>query len=389
MKKLAIITTHPIQYNAPLFQLLTARGKVAIKVFYTWERAQNQVFDPGFQKIVSWDLPLLDGYDYSFVKTKNTKRNKKSFWSLKNPSLIQDIEKWGANVVLVFGWNFYSHLQALVYFKGKIPVYFRGDSTLLNQSTIGKRMLRKTFLSWVYRHVDLAFYVGEQNKQYYLTHKLKESQLLLAPHAIDVDRFKGDSEKDYLSKAKEKLRSLNIVIPEGAIVFLFAGKFEPVKNPALLLKAFSTMKGEEAHLIMVGNGLLEQELKSNYLGKKNIHFIDFQNQLEMPVVYRMADVFVLPSLSETWGLAVNEAMACKRPVLVSDKVGCAVDLVKEGVNGLIFKHDSLEDLKQKLMIFNNKQTCVKMGEESFRIIQDYSFERICEVVESEIGKIAG
>ena len=66
----------------------------------------------------------------------------------------------------------------------------------------------------------------------------------------------------------------------------------------------------------------------------------------MPIVYRLGDVFVLPSKGpiETWGLSVNEAMACSRAIIVSDRCGCGVDLVKEGINGYIFKRKSVKDL---------------------------------------------
>jgi hypothetical protein len=74
-------------------------------------------------------------------------------------------------------------------FQGKVPVLFRGDSTLLNEQPGVRKKVRRIFLRWVYKHIDHALYVGTNNKQYFLTHGLKEHQLHYVPHAIDNERF--------------------------------------------------------------------------------------------------------------------------------------------------------------------------------------------------------
>jgi hypothetical protein len=97
MKKLAIITTHPIQYNAPLFSLLNKRGKIRIKVFYTWGHAvlENK-FDPGFGKNISWDIPLLEGYDHVFEKNISPDPGSHHYKGIDNPELTGHIKEWKA-----------------------------------------------------------------------------------------------------------------------------------------------------------------------------------------------------------------------------------------------------------------------------------------------------
>jgi len=109
-----------------------------------------------------------------------------------------------------------------------------------------------------------------------------------------------------------------------AKVFLFAGKLETKKQPIELAEAFASLPSR-AHLIYVGSGMLEDELKKRFDSNPNIHFVGFQNQSKMPIWYRVADVFCLPSRGpgETWGLAVNEALACGCYAIVSNRVGCA------------------------------------------------------------------
>ena len=167
-KRVAIITTHPIQYNAPLFELLTQRGVIEIKVFYTWGKSvlENK-FDPGFGKIINWDIDLLKGYNYAFIHNVSTKPGSHHFNGIDNPTLIKEIETWTADAILVYGWSFKSHLKCLRYFKGKLPVFFRGDSTLLDKRYTFKSLLRSIFLNWVYSHVEIAFYVGLSNFDYF------------------------------------------------------------------------------------------------------------------------------------------------------------------------------------------------------------------------------
>lgn len=383
VNKLAIITTHPIQYYAPIFRLLNSDYEIEIKVFYTWSQSKEGIkYDPGFGKKIEWDIPLLDGYDFTFVKNTSAKPGSHHFFGIKNPTLIPEIESWKPDAVLVIGWSFVSHLQCIRYFHKKIPVLFRGDSTLLDEGPGIKTMLRRLFLKWVYSHVDVAFYVGTNNKVYFLKHGLKNEQLVFAPHAVDNGRFGENA-------AYKKMEALawrsKLGIAASDLVFLFAGKLEPKKNPAILIESFSEIKNEKIKLVLLGDGILKEQLKSLSKNDERISFVEFQNQQEMPVVYRMADVFVLPSKGpgETWGLAVNEAMACGRAILVSDKVGCAADLVADGKNGYIFRSNDIASLKEKInKLVSNKNGLAEMGKASAALINEWNFEAIASAVKN-------
>ena len=234
-QKLAIITTHPIQYNAPLFALLAKRDQIVIKVFYTWgDSVLQKKYDPGFNRNIEWDIPLLEGYDYTFVNNVSKMPGSHSYKGIINPTLNKEIEAWGATTLLVYGWAFKSHLKCLQYFKGKIPIFFRGDSTLQDETNVLKKTFKKIFLHWVYRHINLALYVGEQNKKYFLHYGLKNNQLVRAPHAIDNTRFVENREANTNWRNK-------LYINYNAIVFLYAGKLESKKNPNLLLTAFKKL----------------------------------------------------------------------------------------------------------------------------------------------------
>ena len=385
MKRLAIVSTHPIQYNAPLFQLLATSSVISIKVFYTWgESVLSGKFDPGFGKNIDWDIPLLQGYDYSFVKNVSPRPGSHSYKGINNPSLVSEIENWGASAVLVYGWSFKSHLHCLRYFYKKIPVFFRGDSTLIDPQPLLKRIFRFVFLRWVYSHIDTALYVGTNNKNYFERYGVAEDKLVFAPHAVDNDRFFDNAIKKYEEQAIQWRKELSI--PQTATVFLFAGKLEEKKDPLLLLNAFDNINNDKnCFLVIAGNGHLEGEVRSKASGNSNIKCIGFQNQSVMPVLYRVADCVVLCSKgpNETWGLAVNEAMACARPVIVSNKCGCAIDLVRDGVNGYVFNSGDKEDLKNKMEFFiAEKIKGNDMKAKAVAGIQPWNFSEICKKVEA-------
>jgi glycosyltransferase involved in cell wall biosynthesis len=384
VKRLAIISTHPIQYNAPLFRLLAGRKKIGLKVFYTWSQSQDgNIFDPGFGIEKKWDIPLLEGYDHCFVPNVAARPGSHHFNGIRNPSLTETVSAYEPDAILVYGWSFHSHLKAIRHFKGKVPVYFRGDSTLIDESPGWsiKKILRRNFLKWVYRHIDYAFYAGAHNKAYFLKHGVSPGRLIFLPHAIDNNRFSGGSER------AQQFRQLSGV-PEEAICVLFAGKLEQKKDPSILLENFSDQDTVNAFLVFVGNGVMEDALKKKAAAKSSVRFLGFCNQADMPAVYAMADLFVLPSIgpSETWGLAVNEAMAASKAILVSDKCGCAPDLVIPGINGNIFSAGDKTDLKNKLAeLLSDKHRLGKMGEKSYSIIRDWSFEKCASIIENELA----
>lgn len=383
MKKLAIVTTHPIQYNAPWFKLLNTNGQVTIKVFYTWGQLKsNQKFDPGFDKAVEWDIPLLEGYDFTFVTNISTDSGSHHRKGIINPSLNNEIEEWRPDAILIFGWNFDSHLRCMKYFHKKIPIFFRGDSTLLDEKFGIKSLIRRLFLKWVYTHIDFAFFVGTNNKKYFIKHGLKDTQLIYAPHAIDNDRF-SEPNNVYTKQANDLKNKLGIKADD--VVLLFAGKLEQKKNPFFLIELLKKNINPRLKILFVGHGKLELALKDAASNDKRINFIDFKNQLYMPVIYRVANILILPSTGpgETWGLSLNEAMACGKAIAASDKTGGAIDLIHEGENGILFNltdTSKLDYLIEKSLLDNN--LLIEMGKESKKIINAFNFSFI--VVQIEI-----
>jgi glycosyltransferase involved in cell wall biosynthesis len=374
-RKLAIVTTHPIQYYAPVFRALAADHRLDVRVFFTWSQASDgTLFDTGFGTEVKWDIPLLDGYAYQFVRNVARRPGSDHFGGIRNPTLIDEIEAWRADAVLVYGWSCHSHLQAMRHFKGRIPVLFRGDSTLLDESPWWRSLLRRAFLRWLYAHIDMAIAVGSNSRDYFAWCGVPPGRIAIAPHSIDTLRFAADA------SAKEELAAewrLRLGIPPEAVVFLYAGKLQSKKNPDLLLAAFSALE-PGPHLIFVGTGPAEDELRSLAAAHAGVHFLPFQNQSLMPVVYRLGDIVALPSRGpgETWGLALNEAMAAGRATIASSKVGGARDLIRTGINGWMFDsgdRDALEDIMRQA-VEGGHARLTDMGNASLALSGQWSTE---------------
>jgi len=387
--RLAILSSHPIQYNAPAFRRLAAEPGLDVKVFYEWPGTAAAI-DSEFGRSVEWDIPLLEGYAYTILPNTARHPGTYSFFGIDNPGVVHAISEWRPDVLLVYGWSFASHVRVLRAFHGHVPILFRGDSTLLDPMPALRRFGRKLVLKWVYRHVDVALFVGARNRDYYLEYGVPESHLVWAPHHVDNERFERDHDGKN-EKAHRWRESLNI--KPSATVFLFAAKLTPGKAPDLMLDAFVRVResapGLDAHLVVVGDGALRETLAQRARGRPDVHLLGFQNQAVMPVVYRLGNVLVLPSLSETWGLSVNEAMACHRGAIVSDRVGCAVDLVHPGRNGLHVETASLESLAGALgSVVGDSARLKAWGRESHRLIQGWSIHEFARIVADVARQVA-
>lgn len=382
---LAIVCTHPIQYYAPVFRALSKSQRITPRVFYTWSQSESgQYFDSEFGINVEWDVPLLTGYDYQFVENTAKKPSNKSFFGIDNPTLNKEIQNWGADAILVYGWNKKSHFKAMRFFKKKIPVFFRGDSNLIDSHTSVRTAIRRVILSFIYRYIDKAISVGLNNKDYYKWCGIPEERIGFAPHCINNSHFE-DPKLTHQQQAKQWRHQLGI--EDHEIVVVYAGKLIPKKAPLLLLKAFE-QTNTTAHLIFFGNGELESELRQAAENNNRIHFMPFQNQSQMPAVYRTGEMFVLPSCGpgETWGLAMNEAMACSRAVIASSKVGGARDLIINGQSGWIFESGNIDQLTTILAqaIDKGQSGLNEIGNQAHKIVNKWSTEESASQTEDSI-----
>lgn len=345
--RLAVVVSHPTQYYSPWFRFLTERGDLGLRVFYLWNFGVTAQRDPRFQTTFQWDVDLLSGYESEFIPNVARQPGAESFFGFNNPGLNRAVEDWRPDAVLVFGYRYLSHVRLIRWARrARLPLLFRGDSHFLGRPV--PPGFRRSLLRWVYRQFSAVTYVGAANRDYFTALGVPETKLFFAPHAIDDRRF--DPAAPGLADAVTRLRhTLNLAADKRVV--LFAGKFVPAKQPRLLLQAFLAANLPNTALVFVGDGPENAALRAAAPPGREVFFLPFANQSQMPAIYALADLFVLPSCGyyETWGLAVNEAMQMGVPCLVSDRVGCQRDLVIEGDTGWVFSHASADHLRDKLV----------------------------------------
>lgn len=349
LPRLAIVLSHPVQYYSPWFQWLAARTKLPFRVFYLWDFGVTEQRDPQFGKTIKWDLDLLSGYESEFVPNVARDPGTHHFGGLDNPELTTRLAAWKPEALLLFGYNWRSHLRALWWaHTHRVPVLLRGDSHLLGRGR--PALLRRAALGLLFRQFAGFVSVGRANHDYFRAFGVPESKIHFAPHSVNAARFPAG---DAATRAAAARLRTDLRL-DGRRVVLFAGKFHERKQPLELLRAFHTVASRDDGLVFVGDGPARGELErlAESRRDRSVRFLPFANQTEMPSRYLAADIFALPSRGfyETWGLAVNEAMHLGLPCLVSDLVGCQQDLVTPGETGWVFRAQDQSALAEQLRI---------------------------------------
>lgn len=374
--RLAYFVTHPIQYQAPLLKLLSARPEIDLKVFFVRDFSLSAHILHEFSSGAKWDTPLLSGYGYSFLH-KIFDIDSNSFFTpvvFGVKGALRE-KKWDA--IWIHGYNHYSLIIAIVLsFLFRIPIFYRSESNL--QST-RPNILKNMFVRILVKISKALLFIGNENKKYYKYFGAPESKLFFTPYAVDNYFF--DEQYGKIDERDQKFRN-ELNIEDKTIVILFSGKLIKRKNPILLLDAFNEVTRNDVSsdfcLIFVGDGeespTLRKRIKDLKL-EKTVKLVGFINQSEIRKYYSIADLLVLPSSLETYGLVINEAMNASTAIIASDKVGAASDLVRDEVNGFVFQSENLGSLIQVLKkALSSKEKLRKMGKQSLRIISKWNYE---------------
>jgi glycosyltransferase involved in cell wall biosynthesis len=344
MTRLAVVTTHPIQYYAPWFRRIAARPGLDLRVFYLWDFGVAEHEDEGFRRTVRWDVPLLDGYASEFVPNVSRRPATRGFRGIDNPGLPAALRSFDPAAVLCIGYKNATFFRLMLRRPlGRVPLLHRGDSHRLVPRRGLSAGLRRRVLSLLFRRFRAFLYVGAANRDYLRMHGVPDERLFFCPHAVDNDRFSADPDA---TRAAALAWRRELGIPADKAVVLFAGKLEEKKRPLDLLRAFARAAVPGGALLFVGNGHLDEAVRREAALVPHVYFAPFQNQSVMPRTYAAGDVVVLPSFGsgETWGLCVNEAQCLARPVVVSTHVGCAADLVTPGETGWVFPAGDVDAL---------------------------------------------
>jgi glycosyltransferase involved in cell wall biosynthesis len=375
-KKVAFVISHPIQYFAPLLAEINKIPEINFKVYYCSDHGVAQKVDKEFGRVVTWDIPILEGYAYEFVPNTSSNPSVTDFWGLVNFDILRKLKNDKPDILIVHGWGYFTHwLTLLAAWWLGIEIWFRSEAPIAKEhkrGTLVKLMRKLIFEYTLFKKVSRFLYIGKSNKQFYEYFGVPEHKFVFTPYCIDNQKFSLDYEN---KKQNKDLLRQQIGLNARQKVFLFCGKLIEVKAPFVLLEGYKKVQSEDTALVIVGDGKLRPEIE-NYIqqnGLINVKLVGFKNQSEIADFYVLSDVLLLTSVSETWGLVVNEAMNFRLACIVSSGVGCAADLIRDGQNGFVFENGNVQDLAAKMqLVIENPALLQTAAEAAPQIVSKYT-----------------
>jgi glycosyltransferase involved in cell wall biosynthesis len=382
MLRAAYLLSHPIQYQSPLLRRLAAEPGLDLTVFYTADFSLRSYHDAGFGVPVAWDIPLLGGYRHVFLP-RWIDASTITFLRPLSRALFRHLRQGGFDVLWIHGYATLNSWVAMAAAKVLgIPVLLRTDSTLIDHPRGKVRLaLKQAFFRLLRPFVYGVLSVGTRNTEYWRHYLGPDIPLFAIPYAVDNDFFASRCQQ--AAPHREQLRNaLNLKI--GRPVVLFASKLLSRKRCLDLVEAWLQLRlrssAVQPYLLIIGEGeertAIEKRLHAAPPAiAADARLLGFRNQSELPAFYDLADVFVLPSVHEPWGLVVNEVMNAARAVIVSDEAGCQPDLVVDGNNGCVYPARNISALAEALeRVLADPAGNRAMGQRSFERIQAYSFD---------------
>jgi glycosyltransferase involved in cell wall biosynthesis len=384
------VATHPVQYMTPIFRRMAKHPLLDFQVAYCTLRGAETGHDPEFGADIQWDVPLLDGYSWTHVPNRSS--GAESFFGLLNPGLWKLIRCGKFDAVL----SFVGYVRATFWITclasklSKAAFIFGADATSLSprDGRNWKIAIKKLLWPPLFRLADQVIVPSSGSREVMLSIGISEDRVTLTPYSVDNDWWIQQASQAQRGAVREAWGA-----GPDTIVVLFCAKLQPWKRPADLLRAFARANISNALLVFAGEGPLRSRLESEAaaLGlASSVRFLGFVNQSRLPAVYASADLMVLPSEYEPFAVVVNEAMCCGCPVLTSDRVGAARDLVAPVCPEFVFRCGDIDTLAGLMKKAASDPVRLKeLGRAALAYIRTWSPERniaaTVEAIRSGVG----
>ena len=344
--RVAVVASHPIQYFTPLYQRLARHPEIDLDVFFCRDYGARAQFDKQFNRAVAWDTDLLSGYKHHFLWSASPIRDTFNPLHAINPGAFTRLLA-GYDAVWMNGYLYPSNwFAAAAAALRNTRVLIRSELRLMNRPRRWFDTVRDSVIrSWI-RHADALLYIGEANREAYLHYGARDAQLHFVPYAADVDRLQLTRT---LISARRTDACREWGLPTDRTIVLFVGKLFEKKQPAAMIHLAShPLLASKIHIAVAGSGPQSERLQdeARRLGLTNVTWCGFVNQTKLPELYALADIYVMPSLWETWGLVLNEAMAAGAAPVASSDVSATRDLIRNGETGFTFAPSDWDALAQ-------------------------------------------
>ncbi len=376
--RLAYIVSHPIQYQAELLRCIAADPSVDLTVFFCSDFSLRAYRDAGFGVALAWDVPLTDGYRHVVLHRWRDTSNPGPFAPVSRGilrALRRGVHGKTFDAVWIHGYSSINAIHGIAAARLLgLPVLLRAEPWLSDRHRSPLKLhLKRLFFLALRPNIAAVLPIGTRNAEYWHSYFGARFPSFAMPYAVHNLFFKQGRSAAAATRAGLQ-RTLDLD-PQRPVI-LFAGKLQARKHCDHLLEAFLQLEGSpQPYLVIVGDGEEAASLKRHVAasGSTDIRFAGFRNQQELPGFFDLSAVFVLPSQHEAWGLIVNEAMAAGLPVIVSDDVGCATDLVHDGNNGVVYPFGDIAALRNALLHMLQPGVAEAMGRCSEEYIARWSY----------------
>ncbi|WP_108063673.1 glycosyltransferase [Poseidonibacter lekithochrous] len=378
MYKLRIFISHPIYYHLGIWRELEKIKDLDSKVYYFSDTGLKEFIDSEMNVKRSWgDESTLQGYKNKILKNYGINKDKYNFFSKVNFSIFNIIRKEKPDAVLVNGYVLMSDWITILsakFFGSK--VIFRGEANLKDSDYCNsyKSKIKKIVLPIIFNFSNKVLYSCQGNKEYYLYYGVDEKKLVYYPCSVDNTFFQN--KRKILESDRTKIRK-EFGINNDDLVLIMVGKIINLKRPYDLVDSVSKINHKNIKIIFLGDGPEKEKLEQYSKEKKiNAIFPGFKTQNEISKYFIISDLYCMLSNKDNSPKAMNEAMNFGLPVICTDIVGTAKDLIDDKKNGFLVKTGDIETISNKIdFLNNNRKVLVEFSKKSFEKINDFTFKR--------------
>ena len=394
--KVTVIAPTCFYYQAPLFRALSDDERIDLKVYFcTDEGVSGKDVKSAYGADKTWiaEHEILTGYNFKFLRNYSPNGSYlKSLVGLANFGVWNEIRRERPDLVVVTSWmNPTWWLAFFACLRFNIPMFFMTDANFYAEESKNSWRLwlkRRLLGNLIFPNAAGFLYAGTANRKLYEHYGVPAEKLFPFAYSWGYGVFLEESQQ--LISQKAALRE-EYGLPNDAVVMLYCGRLSSEKGIMELLEAYQMVSHPKKSLVIVGDGQLRERMTAfaEYHRIDSIHFMGFKRRDEIGKLYALADFLVLPSRKETWGIVINEALCFALPVIVSDQVGAAVDLVTSEENGLVFPAGDVTALADRIfrMIDLTSEERRKMGDESKKRIKGWINRDLAQLIGKYLDSI--
>ena len=391
--RVLLVYSHPIQYSVPVLRQMAKHPRLDIQVAYCSMHGVEPGLDPEFGVEVKWDVPLLDGYPWVYVRNRSPRPVLLRFFGLINPGLWKLVRTGHYDAVFFLTGYYYLSFWIVAAAARLSGVPLLGGSDAYNLGGADpkwwKSLVKRFCLPLVYRVYRVVVVSSNSTRQFVASLGMPRERIISIRDGFDVGWWAREADRSDRRETRARWG-----VSADSPVILFCAKLTPRKRPQDVLRAFArTVDGTDCSLIFAGDGPMRNELEAEAraLGVSGrVVFCGFVNQSHLPALFRASDLFVLSSEWDGGPLVVGETMSCGCPVVLSDAIPGRFELVRHGETGFIYPCGNVDALASILrQALPDAALLKKLSTSASELIKTWSIPAFVEAFVNIISQLVG